>query len=583
MSLSRKSNDFSRPQRQVRTGTALARVMSKAEEMKGNRLMVSVRHAAPDQRMNHRVTAPIWVDTPDGTYRALDWSVGGIGIEQYRGAVAVGDALACALCIPFQGFDICFDVDLEVRHIDEIGRMGGAFVNLGERERGLLFHFVGGLVQGEMTSIDDTILRIDIPVTPVSTEPDINPKDQMPLRRWRLKTLFFSAFYFTLGAAVLIYMGLVVFTNFWRLEVNTAVIHAPIQAIYATSDGRIINAAQPSEKRLEPNTPLFYIADPKLIHTIDVAKITIVRALANLSSKRQDYDTALLLDSDLRLIARGQNDMDHIAVSSLGAQVELARVQLDRLENLYHNRWTEPSTLYRVEQEYTRLSEAYEKAVVNTQMRDFLIEGQRRGHYFLGDKLYGTLGKTRSEQELAWKQVQLARDELFALERKRVRLVIVSPAPGRLLKVLKPAGTFVKRGDKIGLYERDEARTIWAYLTQEEVLKIGLGDEAMVYFPALKKRVAVTVFEIDRTSGFVNEMQSNTKRRGPSERSALVKLQFTDAADEDLRRTLKPGLPAIIIFKRDRTFRGVELKKNGRIWPKKTLPPDVRNARLKDR
>lgn len=544
--------------------------------------MVSVRHAAPDQRMNHRVTAPIWVDTPDGTYRVLDWSAGGIGIEHYRGEIAVGDVMACTLCIPFQGFDICFDVDVVVRHIDEAGRMGGAFVDLGEREQGLLFHFVSGLVQGDMTSIDDTILRIDVPVTPVSTEPDINPKDQVPLRRWRLKTLLFSAVYFLLGAAVLIYMGLLIFTNFWRLEVNSAVIQAPVQPIYATSDGRITNAVQPGEKRLEPNEPLFYIADPKLAHTIDIAKITIVRALANLTSKRQDYDTALLLDTDLRLIARSQNDRNHIEVSSLETQVELARVQVDRLEKLYYNRWTEPSTLYRLEQEYTRLTEAYEKAVVNAQVRDFLIEGQRSGHYFLGDKPYGTLRKTRSEQELAWKKVQLAQSELLALEQKRARLVVVSPASGRLLKVLKPTGTFVRRGDKIGLYERDEARTIWAYLTQEDVLKIGLGDDATAYFPSLKKRVAVTVFEIDRTSGFVDEVQSNYQWRGPGDRSALVKLHFNDVTDEVLRRTLKPGLPAIIIFKRDRTFRGVELRKNGRIWPKQILPPDIRNARVKD-
>lgn len=543
--------------------------------------MVSVRHAAPDQRLNHRVTAPIWVDTPDGTYRALDWSVGGIGIENYRGDVVVGDRMACALCIPFQGFDICFDVEIEIRHIDEVGRMGGAFINLGEREQGLLFHFVGGLVQGDMTSIDDTILRIDMPVTPVSTEPDINPKNQIPLRRWRLKTLLFSVFYFVLGAAVLIYLGLVIFTNFWRLEVNSAVIHAPIQAIYATSDGRIVNVAPLSEKRLGSKAPLFYIADPKLTHTIDLAKIKIVRALANLTSKRQDYNSALLLDSDLRLIARSQNDMDTVAVSSLEVQVERARVQRDRLEELYQERWTEPSTLYRVAQEFTRLTEAYEKAVETAQMRDFLIEERRSGHYFLGDKLYGTLRKSRSAQELAWKQVQLAQDELFALERKQVRLAVVSPAPGRLLEVLKPAGTFVKRGDKIGLYERDEARTIWAFLTQEEVLKISLGDDAVAYFPALKKRVSVTVLEIDRTAGFIDEAQSNYQWRGPKDRSALVKLTFADVADDVLRRTLKPGLPAIVIFKRDRTFHGVELKKNGRLWPEPVLSPDIRNAWLR--
>ena len=88
------------------------------------------------------------------------------------------------------------------------------------------------------------------------------------------------------------------------------------------------------------------------------------------------------------------------------------------------------------------------------------------------------------------------------------------------------------------------------FLTQEEALEVGLGDQAAVYFPATGARVTSVVSAVDRTSGYIDEVGSRYHWRGPKDRSARVTLGFTDMDAAEIRRRFAPGLPAVAIFKR---------------------------------
>ena len=45
-------------------------------------------------------------------------------------------------------------------------------------------HFLEELVRGAMVDVQDTIQRIDVPVTPASLEPSKPRSAQVPIKRW---------------------------------------------------------------------------------------------------------------------------------------------------------------------------------------------------------------------------------------------------------------------------------------------------------------------------------------------------------------------------------------------------------------
>ena len=84
-------------------------------------MSVTVKREKPDQRRHHRVTAPLFVSLEGNPFkaRAHNWSLGGLRVDGYPGELpALGNEVALQLTLPFQGFDISFDVKGRVvRHV----------------------------------------------------------------------------------------------------------------------------------------------------------------------------------------------------------------------------------------------------------------------------------------------------------------------------------------------------------------------------------------------------------------------------------------------------------------------------------
>ena len=197
----------------------------------------------PCQRRHHRVSAPLKVTLSSSeSLTATDWSLGGLRLDEVNSPLAkVADEIQLTLELPFQGFDISFEVEaIVMRSTLETGTLGVEFVRLSERARDLLDHFINDLVRGKMATIEDTICRIDVPVTPISTEPDVNPGEEVPIKRWPIKSIVMSAFYLCLGVVVFGYVGILIYTNTMRLEVLSAVISAPLMSLKMPVSGRVI-------------------------------------------------------------------------------------------------------------------------------------------------------------------------------------------------------------------------------------------------------------------------------------------------------------------------------------------------------
>ena len=501
----------------------------------------------PSQRLHHRVTAPLWVTWRDATVRAADWSLSGLRLEGVStGGLTVGDETELTINLPFQGFDVRFTAGAEiVRFGDDL--VAFRFSDLGDRERGLMEHFVEELVRGSMVEVADTIQRIDVPVTPVSTKPDPNPKAAVPVRRWPIRTVVMTTLYLTLGVCILAYAGLVGYAHFFKLEVDTAVVAAPIEVVTAHSDGRILLADIAPGARIQAGQTLGWLADSALDHRLDLAVITVERAQARRDFAARRLEAVGLGTHDRDVVSGNNRDRTAALVTALETRLELARSRHTRLDGIYRQGWT---TITEVEAAADTVAGLEAELAL---LRIDLGEYDETTTETTADSLYDYVRMEQDQADLAAElmlaedELVLARQELEALEAHRRRLELIAPFNGKIVEIHHPAGTAVLRGEDILTVERDEARTIEAFLNQDEILAIGLDDQATIYLPALDRRVRATVARIDRTTGFIDEQRGRYSWRGPDDRSGRVVLAFADAA---VATDIDAGLPAIVIFDR---------------------------------
>jgi len=416
----------------------------------------------PDQRQHHRVTAPLNVSFGGNSYRADNWSLGGIKISNIdRDLPKPGEELLIEVSIPFQGFDINFSAEFKVVRNDADSRMiAGKFVALGERERDLMQLFIEDLIRGSMSDTRDTIQRIDVPVTPISTKPDIDPGIQAPVGRWSRKTIFMTLFYVLAGIGIFGYLILMIYTNFVRLEVRSAIITRPVIVEQALADSRVEQFFFKAGDQVKEGDLIAELYVPKIQAKIDEALVEIKRREGSL--------------------ARAKKSLGN------GKRLALSEKQIDNLR----------------------------------------------------------LDVSEEEDELEASQLHLIKLS-ESLSDHNIR----APFDAKIIELRKPAGSNVIYKEPILILERSGPATIEAYLSQEQVMKIALDDEALFYVPSLKVKATAKIVSVNRTSSNLDESSSRYLWQNPDAKTALVTLEILTDRNS---HSWPAGLPATVSFKRHR-------------------------------
>ena len=506
----------------------------------------------PCQRLHHRLEAPLYVQVDGVSQRATDWSLGGFRIDDFDGPLPQeGEMLDVVCALPFQGFNISFQAEGRVVRASAQGRsFAAAFTHLGDRERQLMSHFVEELVRGGMVSARETIHRIDAPVTPVPTDPALNPPDAMPMRRWPVKTIVMTALHLVLGLGVIGYSAVLFRNHFSHLEVNAAVVAAPVEAVTAQEKGRVSALLVPAGALVAAGEPLMLLQDSNLDRQIAIAETRIDRAeavVASLTTKLEeekdrlrDYDFANT--NDIRQLA--------LEIRALEARVDAARSRKERAEALYVDGWTKKPEL---EQAVSAFAAAEaELGAARLRQRELQALASRSGskRYYDGRRFYGDSAKLEAERRLAQTEVKLAEQELAALVRQQDRLAVLAPFDGRLIEIPVSPGKTIGAGDTVALLELSAEQSIEAYLNQREVLEVGLGDRATVYIPATGERFGASVERIDRTNGTMDARSRHYRWQSPDDRTALVALRVDDPHALHSVDGHPSGLPAVVVFPR---------------------------------
>ena len=241
-------------------------------------MVVTAKWERPDRRRFLTVTAPLFVELGNGQHvRASEWSLGGLSVANAGPAIPKpGATETLKLMLPFQGFEVSFlaTVNIIESHPQQ-GSFAAEFIDLGERERGLLCHFLDELVRGSMTSVEDTIQRIDVPVTPAPLEPHTMAEMTGAARARSANPGVMTALYASLGFVVFGYLGLLLYSNLVRFEVENARLTVPAERLVALGEGHLRRTALTAGASIQSGDVLAYVDDNQLEREIDLASLAV--------------------------------------------------------------------------------------------------------------------------------------------------------------------------------------------------------------------------------------------------------------------------------------------------------------------
>ena len=522
-------------------------------------MAVSIKRERPDQRRHHRVTAPLFVDYKGIRTRAADWSLGGLRIEEFRGSLPqVDEQVELSLSLPFQGFDISFEATARVvRRNDKDGMFAVEFTQIGEREMDLMRHFIDELVRGSMSDAETTIQRIDVPVTPASLQPDKNPAQDVPVVRRSYKALAMTGFYLVLGVFVFGYIAALVYSNMYRLEVQTAVISAPIEVVAAQAEGRLKWGGVRPGDSVTTGEKLLTLYDNKLEQEIEFSSLAVEDSRLQLAYlRRRQVDEIEKVEGFAAIELKNAAQMK-LEVEGITEEVAAAKKDYLRHAQLNKKGFSTTAKMEQLKKNYLTTLKKLESRKLELDMRVRLAEHNLGKRHYTGQNMVGEVQRIAAEVKRAEGRLKLAAKKHKSLIMHRDRLAIYAPFNGFLMKLPKVNNGHVKKGDILAVLEDSSRRYVTAFLKQDEILFIKLGELVDIYIPAVDKWLAGKVTGIDRTDGFIKQ---NNRRgdaildwRGPTARSAKVTINFLKPDIVRRSKIYKTGLPVVVIFKKEST------------------------------
>lgn len=502
----------------------------------------------PDHRRYHQVTAPMRVQLPNGEITmASNWSLGGLRLDGLKELLPTqSETLSLTLELPFQGFDISFDVNARVESLDlETGSIGFEFEELSERAHDLMNHFIDDLVRGQMASVEDTICRIDVPVTPISTKPDEVPGEIATRSRWPLKTIAMSAFYLVLGTLVFGYLGILTYSKTMRLEVRTAVISAPLATLKMPLDGILRPVRFVAGTQLKRGERIALIENPKLLAQIDDKRIELESAKRAQLRSQERYRIESARMQLYQIINRTDRQIAEAKVTALQEALASTDATFARLAGLNDKGLVTASKLGVAIRERAQAEARLKEAELELE-RATAMDSVSDRRYFNHKEFVADLDMLALEIEEASSLVNTTSMQLESLEKLHDSLAILAPFDGRIVSVQQAAHTTILRNEPLLTIEEKTIPTVTAFLNQDQVLEVGLHDVAKVYLPSIGQHIDATVTAIDRNSTFINSDRSHYSWKDGKEKSAAISLHLHMAnGQSDL---ISAGLPAVVIF-----------------------------------
>jgi multidrug resistance efflux pump len=524
-------------------------------------MVVRVSWERADHRRQLSVTAPLFVAINGISTRAASWSLEHVTLAHYpdHALPDVTDPIALRMSLPFQGFDIAFDaIAHRVEAVDSDVGVTLALEPLGDRERSLMSHFIQEVLRGSMVPVEDTIQRIDVPVMPLKLTPDVpQPLDSRP-SPWRRTGLMTGA-YLAAGLVVFGYLGRQIGGFLFRIEVPTAMVAAPVEAIQSQGDGSIAYAALSPGDHVEAGQIIVRLSENQLEREIEQAELTVRErevklkfALQRLSNDEQRL--LELTEADRRNKPQMRAELDKVLVLIKTAEQE------QRVAGGQNSPAANRVTLLNLAS--ARLKALGLRRALDGRAGDFsprpaqqlAADGRR---FAKGARLMDGIEDVETQVALAAEEVRLAGEKMETLQRHRERLAVRAPFSGRIVSLPHADNATVKRGDVLAIVEKDGTRQVTAFLSREEAGKVGVGDRAWLQMPALGETLEGRIESIDWITTVLAEQEqartAGTRGKQSGDRTTKVTVTLVNQTIAADGKRLRSGVPVVATFENRRS------------------------------
>jgi multidrug resistance efflux pump len=512
-----------------------------------------VTHEPASQRLHFRVSAPAEVCVAGLRCTTLDWSLGGFRIARYAGNASVCDRLHVEFALDFQGFRISFHACAEVLR-RENDQLAAKWIELGERESSLLRRFVSDVIGGRLAAVDGVLKHIDRPVTKVSLVETTEPAAARNYRAWRRALV--STIYLLLGVALVAFALWTASQAWMSVNVETAVTAMQLEQVVSIDAGAIRELNVIPGAEVKTGQVLLKVDSEVASRNLDVARQDLKSAEADLALAHELAQQEKARMAAYRVIGGDQLDLQDSKIDALTAARDEARVDFERVKKL----WEYGIVARQVYDSQEAAANRLEAEVKAAQAEQKIIASSNRsidsGFFFSGNFLVGELQARMAQVEAAQQRVIVAQNAVRDAMHQEQKHEYRAPFDGVVMRVFKSVGTTVDRGEPVMvLRKHGEEAHIDAYLTQEEVGRITTGSPAVASLPAIGKRYTVEVAMVDRTSGFLKEIQTPKLQqprwewRDSEDRTAYVRLNFVGVSSSELV-SMQPGLPVQVTIPR---------------------------------
>jgi multidrug resistance efflux pump len=527
--------------------------------------MAVMKHQDADLRRHVRTSSPLGLRINGTTYTVKEWSLGGFSLDDFpTNGLTAGDRLSVRLSAPCQGLEVSFFTDIEiVRVAPEGGSLAARFLALNPREKeALAFALLGTAKNGERASLLEALSRIGSPVTSTPVVPSAReaPTPSNRARLWRRAV--YSIVYWLAGLVLSAMILLMLYWYFFRLDLEYSVVSLPLYPIVSQDVARCQEIYVKEGDKVRAGQSLMKVVDDSLSKDLETAQLLFATAAMDVRTAEARVKAETDLLNLYPEIAQAKLDMAKGQVAGLTAQVEAARAMLKRHQSLAATKTTSSDTVN--EKELALAGYERELAVQQGEMRiaEQALSSLKRGSYYNSRELVGALPQYLVGLQDAQEKLRIAADRVKLAEAHARRLTYVAPFDGKVVKLLKAVDGTMNRGETVVVLEKAaEQPVVDCFVTQEDANSLSVGAQAAVWVAALDKTYQGTIVKIDRTSGFLTEMQSTLKDaqarynwRGQDDKSAYVQLAFAGHLTADDEQALAGGMPAIVSLPRTPTL-----------------------------
>jgi len=520
---------------------------------------VPVIYETPSRRQSFRVSSPAEVTIRGRRYRTKDWSAGGFAVEHFDEVAAPGDRLSTVtFAVDFQGFAISFCSEAKVIRAQD-GLMAAEFLDLGEREHNLLGYFTSSLISGQIAPVDGVLKNLDRPVTKIAISPPA-PANAPARRIYR--RIIAAVLYLVIGLAILGFAGLIVVGHVTQVNVETAVTSATLEQVVSADVGTIAEMYIQPGMQVKAGQPLFRVDSELSARAVEQARqdlATAQIALKQATATREAEETKLRV---YQSVSNDQLAVRKAEMVSLVAARDQARVELERYKKLLEYGVISQQLFDTQQATYDERAARVEQEIAEEKITESSIQSTVNANLFLdnANRLVGDLAIDRAAEVAARDQVKMDQEAVDVALRQDSKRMYHAAFPAVVLKIFKSRGMTVDRGEAlVVLRPAAQDPYIDAYLTQDEAAQLAAGARGVATITANGKRYAVEVVAVDRTAGFLKDIQTPKLQepvfqwRSIEDRSAYAKLAFVGlgAAERD---AITPGLPVFVSIPRKRSF-----------------------------